>query len=331
MRKTTVSNIASMIYFAANTGAAGNAPVTDETGNVPVTEVPEKAKGKIGAVNPAMQAQADRENELVSNVLKAKDEFKKPANDLELKGLIHEQSLFFKEIGDNISQARVSSAKLWPVWENLCPMEWNEKSNKLDLGRFCKAIWNMLEPEVKLADPMKPNTFFPWAEARKYGNSAAMTIENIRNYVRNNKEKLYPHWFPEVEKKEAVGAGVAEELAPLKKAKREIEDVLKLPYLPKEQYVMLNEKGEIAEGAKPVTLAELLRGVIEEINSHLPKEETPQAKAEKNYEAELTALEEDKRKNAEEKAKIEAEKAELEAKREKLEKLEAKVKHAEKK
>jgi hypothetical protein len=327
MRKTTMSKIASVV-FAANTENVGNVPSPDETktetGNVPVTEVPEKAKGKIGTVNPAMQAQADRENELVSNVLKAKDEFKKPANDLELKGLIHEQSLFFKEIGDNISQARVSSAKLWPVWENLCPMEWNKKSDKLDLGKFCKAIWNMLEPEVKLADPMKPNTFFPWAEARKYGNSAAMTIENIRNYVRNNKERLYPQFFPEVEKKEAVSEGVAEELAPLKKAKREIEDVLKLPYLPKEQYVMLNEKGEIAEGAKPVTLAELLRGVIEEINSHLPKEETKQEKAEKNYEAELAELKEEKERLAQEKAELEKEKARLEKQAKHAEKSEKK-------
>jgi len=313
MRKTIVANIAAMMYFAANTENVGNVPVdetkTEEAGKV--QEVPEKAKGKIGTVNPARAAAAEKENELVSDVLKAKDEFKKPANDEELKTLIHEQSTYFKEIGDNINGARISSAKLWPVWENLTPMTWNEKSNKLDLGKFCKSIWNMLEPEVKLADPMKPNTFFAWAEARKYGNSAAMTIENIRNYVRNNKEKLYPHWFPEVEKKEEVNKGVKETIDAAKKAKREVEDVLKLQYLPKEQYVMLNEKGEIIEGAKPVTLADLLKGLIEEINSHLPKEETPQAKADKNYEEELKELQAEKEQLAKEKAELEKEKAKL--------------------
>jgi len=331
MRKTIVANIASMIYFAANTENVGNMPVTEgevKTDETKVTEVPPTEKGKIGTVNPARAAAAEKENELVSNVLKARDEFKKPQNDEELKALIHEQSVIFKEIGDNINGARIKSAEVWPVWENLTPMTWNEKSNKLDLGKFCKNIWNMLEPEVKLADPMKPNTFFAWAEARKYGNSAAMTIENVRNYVRNNKEKLYPHWFPEVEKKEEVDKGVKETVDAAKKAKREVEDVLNLPYLPKSQYVEINEKGEIAEGAKPVTLADLLKGLIEEINSHLPKEETKQEKAEKNYEAELAALEEDKRKNAEEKAKIEAEKAELEKEKARLEKQ---AKHAEKK
>lgn len=315
MRKTIVSLIARSIMLTANTGAnaaseANGATPETET-EKKITQVEEGAKGKIGAANPAMVAEAERQSNLIADVLAAKNAIVVPADhaSADYKKLVVEMSTYAKETGDAIGAANVSSAKAWPMFEALCPMTLNEKTGKMDAGKFCKSIWDLMTPDVKLENPLKPGEFFAWNEARKNGNSAARTIENVRNYIRNNGPRLYPQFFPKVDAEVEKAAKAANEtFAPLRKASKEVADILALTYLPATQFVELDENGAPKAGATPVTLSDMLKRLKAAIDAQLP---APVTEAEKVSKLTAEQLAEE---IAAEKAELEqlrAEKAEL--------------------
>lgn len=321
MRNSMVTILARSLFFAANTEATTTAVAgTTETAVPAVTNVPEGKKGKIGSDDINLLNAAKAKLELIETVLAEKAKIIVPAdhNSADYLKLVADMSTFAKENGENTAAVNLSSAKLWPVMESLNPMTLNEKTGKIDIAKFLKTTWETMTPDVKLYLPLEPDKAYSWNEARKRNNSAAMAIENVRNYIRNNGSRLYPALFPkENAEAEAARKKAEETLKPYVVASQAVVKVLELKYLPATNYVAVDENGVALPGEKPMSLAMILRAFKTDfIDTHLPKVDGEKEKAEKAsaeqlaeeleaQKAEIAQLKLEKEEMAKEKAALE--------------------------